>query len=447
MAALGGADARALGGMPAPTLSQLPCPSPTRLLLHVWIVVRPRAYAIQVPASSNMLVSALKHTLVAKHALASDTALLRIFLNGKELDDATSFAMLGFFEGDVVLAVGVFPRDVTSLASTSMYMRPCLPTHWPSELKQALDCALRSMSAGTAPHLAADGLSGSYFLLGDDDDGCTPDSGSKQVPVAVFKPRDEEYNAPLNPKGHARSMHHIIHDTGLRSGEGYVREAAAYVLDHEGFANVLPTGVVEAWHPRFNNVEQDARAVRSNKRVYGPPIRKVGSFQLFARGCLSASPSGAGITTLQAQALALLDMRLLNVDRNEDNAMVRKRADGTHELIPIDHGRILPPGLGVSDFEWGWMFWEQVREPILPEVAAYIERLDIEADVQLLRAVFGPHISDSSLLTLRTTTTFIKQAVRKGMNLIQIACCMCRDADHPNFSQLERLAEHSEHLL
>lgn len=52
--------------------------------------------------------------------------------------------------------------------------------------------------------------------------------------------------------------------------------------------------------------------------------------------------------------MAILDLRLMNLDRNGENIMVRSVDDGTGgrrlQLIPIDHGSCFPSDLGVSAF-------------------------------------------------------------------------------------------------
>mmetsp|Transcript_18859 Transcript_18859/g.30827 ORF Transcript_18859/g.30827 Transcript_18859/m.30827 type:complete len:514 (-) Transcript_18859:137-1678(-) len=81
---------------------------------------------------------------------------------------------------------------------------------------------------------------------------------------AVFKPIDEEPGTPscANSKGFV--MRH-----GIPAGEGYVREVAAYLLDHNSFAGVPPTVVVS-----------------------------LQSKQWWSRGSCSSSYSGSGVSTL-----------------------------------------------------------------------------------------------------------------------------------------------------
>lgn len=52
--------------------------------------------------------------------------------------------------------------------------------------------------------------------------------------VAAFKPRDEEPFAPLNPKKFQGKLGQQGIRKGLRSGEAYLREVAACLLDQVG---------------------------------------------------------------------------------------------------------------------------------------------------------------------------------------------------------------------
>lgn len=66
--------------------------------------------------------------------------------------------------------------------------------------------------------------------------------------VAIFKPVDEEPHAPNNPRGMKGEFGSTTCRESLRSGELTVREVTAYLLDHEGFASVPPTGLVKLGH-------------------------------------------------------------------------------------------------------------------------------------------------------------------------------------------------------
>ena len=128
---------------------------------------------------------------------------------------------------------------------------------------------------------------------------------------------------PNNPKGHAGNGEHGLRPF-LKPGEGYIRETASYILDYANFCKVPPTTIVHCEHtvfhyPRGQNGER-------------PSFPKLGSLQKFIPSSETfedISPSKVGV--LELQKIALLDMRLLNCDRNASNILVvRKQLQHQH---------------------------------------------------------------------------------------------------------------------
>jgi hypothetical protein len=152
-------------------------------------------------------------------------------------------------------------------------------------------------------------------------------------------------------------------------------------------------------------------------------------------------------------------------------------------LIPIDHTYSLPDRLGVDWSDWIWLSWPQVKEPCDEETKvpfspspffpllfllhvllttdfvsqAYIEKLDIEADIQLLRSNLSirepclhimrfilccPSSSFFYAVTVcvscRITGMLLKKGVARGLTLYQIASIICRNHDEEP-SELENL--------
>ena len=44
------------------------------------------------------------------------------------------------------------------------------------------------------------------------------------------------------------------------------------------------------------------------------------------------------------------------------NILVKKGACGDHELVPIDHGYVLPDSF--QDISFEWLYWPQARAPL-----------------------------------------------------------------------------------
>lgn len=64
--------------------------------------------------------------------------------------------------------------------------------------------------------------------------------------------------------------------------------------------------------------------------------------------------------------IALLSTRLsqskgLQLVLHAGNILVKKAASGNHELVPIDHGYVLPDTF--QDISFEWLYWPQARAP------------------------------------------------------------------------------------
>jgi len=94
---------------------------------------------------------------------------------------------------------------------------------------------------GLIPTLIPDGTSGTYNMR----------NLNKEV-VALFKPIDEEAFAPNNQKGYVGKFGQEGFRKGILSGEGSIREVAAYLLDKDNYFGVPETTFVEMTHPTFN---------------------------------------------------------------------------------------------------------------------------------------------------------------------------------------------------
>lgn len=293
-----------------------------------------------------------------------------------------------------------------------------------------------------------EGSGGVYFMRS---------SSSKYGPVAVFKPLDEEPGMSNNPKGRANETLREY----FAPGQGCFREVAAYVFDVKHFCNVPPTALVYCEHPVFN--------VNDNKVRRTP---KVGSLQAF----LDSYSDFEGMSTslfsdFEIQKIALLDLRILNCDRNSANILVRQKetrgqgrdyrsysnltdsdeeaavAPGTSpefmsfdldhehtndsavewELIPIDHGYSMPSRLKVCDWDWVWFGLPAVKRPICPEIREYVKTLDI--DKIIAEALEFTQLSEDCIYLLRCAHHFVVSGIENGLTLHEIASLMARVDD------------------
>ena len=397
-----------------------------------------------------------------------------LYHGGRCLIDTERLAEVGVSDGALLLiAIADAAADAADAASSLVAYHG---TPWPAPLLLALSQARAGLELGLAPHLSVEGEGGTYFMpmqRESDGDERRPPAESDVAFVACFKPRDEETFAPRNPKRFVGAFGTPTLRVGVLSGEAYARECAAFLLDHGGFAGVPPTALVRCSHAGFNN---DGAHLHS----------KLGSFQLFVDGATPVEDFGpTRLPVEEVQKIALFDLRLMNLDRNGDNLLVkwvmreetqlatstppainsasssggggggvgsgggawRRAAAGRRKvlvpsLVPIDHGFILPSDLGLAWCDWCWMGWPQVRAPLSPAFVAYVAALDAERDIALLKAALGPAIRPACYTTLRVTTLVLQRGVAAGMNLADIASCLARVGDDLSESSLlERMVE------
>jgi hypothetical protein len=216
---------------------------------------------------------------------------------------------------------------------------------------------------GQTPKIASEGSGGVYFMR----DRCGLTN------VAVFKPMDEEPMALNNPRGFAAASHGEGLRRGSRSGEGALREVAAFLLDHppspspspspaespggiisktrskleiEGFSGVPPTTMIECSHSSFHYASDSWPPMHSKKA-------KKGSLQRFVHALSSCEDMGSSrFPVEEVHKISVLDVRLANTDRNAGNILVSRREDGELKLVPIDHGYCLPTKVSFMHFKW-----------------------------------------------------------------------------------------------
>lgn len=175
--------------------------------------------------------------------------------------------------------------------------------------------------------------------------------------MAIFKPIDEEPYAPNNPRGHQAPFGSPSFRPGILSGEVCVREVAAYLLDHKNFSKVPPTTFVEVIHQSlkyvpFTGMEvttdtymdimkslirpvnlDETLFVTLNKTSESKDLStsvslsklkkakaglKFGSLQCFQdnEGAIENFSSDM-FSKDEVHKIAILDIRILNLDRNE----------------------------------------------------------------------------------------------------------------------------------
>ena len=311
----------------------------------------------------------------------------------------------------------------------------------PKSLQRLVQQSRRGLALGFKPALAPDGSGGSYFL-----------SDARKKRVGVFKPADEEPFAENNPRGYvphsptctSREDGEWLRQ-GIRPGELCLREVAAFLLDHDGFSGVPMTTLAEARHPALHTAgahwtlgEGGAGVgVHSLNSPLSPAgkgssqdlVKKVGSFQEYIHAeCTMDDLSPSKILVDEVHKIAIMDIRLMNADRNVANILCQRiPEDPDHfRLVPIDHGYSLRSKCDVAWFDWCWLDWPQTKEPLSRASREYVLGLDIEADVRLLQERLN--MPNDVLDYFRSSCQILKAGVRAGLTLYEICSgILCRN--------------------
>jgi len=264
-----------------------------------------------------------------------------------------------------------------------------VPEYQEAPPEPALVVEARSLfKSGGELTLSEEGVGGTYFLKSGDS------------PVGIFKPSDEEPGGLNDPKG-------LVQTPLLPPGGGAARECAAFVLDRDRFAGVPETYLLSAV---------------SHQKLHTPD-EKSGSIQRFVPNKGDSSSYGTSLWSVEnVHRIGILDIRIFNMDRNNENILVQERDDGLH-LVPIDHTYSLPPVSALDGAYFEWQYWPQAKKPFSPECKAYVLSIDIGKDVEDLQSLGIP---EDCIMTMVVTTMLLKEAISAGWPLYDIACLMAR---------------------
>lgn len=177
---------------------------------------------------------------------------------------------------------------------------------------------------------------------------------------------------------------------------------------------------------------------------------KVGSLQEFVRhDDVVSDLSPNQFSVHQVHKIVLLDMRLLNTDRNDANILVRKKRSATtgqveYELIPIDHGYCLPQFLEIAWCDWCWYNWPQLKQPLSTEDREYILSLSALNESEALSKKIP--LRRACRRNMLIAGMIVQKGVKANLVLYDIARIMCRDdLDAP--SVLERMCLEAFHQV
>lgn len=238
-----------------------------------------------------------------------------------------------------------------------------------------------------------------------------------------------------------------VNGHGIPEGEATMREVAASLIDYDGFYGVPKTAIVKIHH--WETLGMKRALLKFPKLVEFEGITKIGSLQQFIDNDGSSedvSPSFFSVD--EVHKIGILDLHLMNVDRNEGNILIKKRTNETkctYELIPIDHGFCIPKYTQIDGTYWAWLCWPQSKVPFSPKMLKHIEEIDVEHDALILKSQLG--ISNECLRSMKVSTLLLKKGITHGFVLYDLGSFASRsldDFDTP--SALERvIAQTDEH--
>ncbi|PUZ57296.1 hypothetical protein GQ55_5G418900 [Panicum hallii var. hallii] len=266
--------------------------------------------------------------------------------------------------------------------------------------------AAAAIASGTRLVPAQSGLGGALLLTGS--------RGGEHV--AVIKQLDDTA-APGSPW------------IGGYESQAVLREVAAFLLDHDGFASVEPTALIKISRPAMPAT--------------------MASIQRFVAHEYDAGELGPSrFSVASVHRVGILDIRLLNIDRHAGNILV-KNPPSSHsasapppplDLVPIDHSLCLPEQLDDPYFEW--LHWPQSSLPFSDDELAYVASLDPFKDAETLRAEL-PSLKEPAVRILTLCTIFLKRAAAVGLCLADIGDMMTREfmAQEEGLSTLEALCK------
>jgi len=277
-----------------------------------------------------------------------------------------------------------------------------------------VEAVRHSLALKNSVELCPDGVGGTYFIKDQDNHY-----------IGLFKPIDEEPGAKLNPK-------QLLNNPLMPPGGGAIREVVAYLLDLKHSAGVPETLIVHNMlHQNFNN--QDKSQITP----------KTGSLQKYINNLGYSDSMGSSCFFLDdVHHIGILDIRILNLDRNEENMLIVKDDRCQIRLVPIDHAYCLPESLD-DDIYFQWFNWRQAKIPFNEKTLQLIQEIDIEADSILLEKL---GISKKAIGFMRLASILLKRGAIEGkMTLFQIASWISPRRNE--VSQFKKLVERTNELV
>jgi hypothetical protein len=142
----------------------------------------------------------------------------------------------------------------------------------------------------------------------------------------------------------------------------------------------------------------------------------------------------------EVHKIAILDLRILNCDRNEANILVVKKLITNSKgastlltnLIPIDHGLSFPDNFEIYNHQIVWMSYKQTEMPLSKQSLQFIDSIDPVQDCITLREKLG--FREICLRNFRVAQIFLKKTAKAGFTLHQIGKFVYREEEDSDWS-------------
>lgn len=95
-------------------------------------------------------------------------------------------------------------------------------------------------------------------------------------------------------------------------------------------------------------------------------------------------------------------------------------------FVHLTYKLIFLLSLQFEDCTFDWLYWPQARQPYSSDTIEYINSLDAEQDIALLK-FYGWDIPLECARTLRISTMLLKKGVERGLTPFVIGSLMCRE--------------------
>ena len=352
----------------------------------------------------------------------------------------------------------------------------------PNSLKNIVEEAKIGFTRGLKPKLIEDGTSGVYQIR-----------NIYKETIAIFKPFDEEPNTPNNQKGYTGQFGAESFRRGILSGEATLREEATFLLDTISRTkskykfDVPATTFVEMCHRTFNINQQELKVMENDEKVnrggviqrflyenlrgkskeinegsddfylsnmkYKYIPKKYGTLQKFIKSTgVVADYSYSLFSVEEAHKIMILDFRILNCDRNDENILLIKKNKKSsknnekfYKLVPIDHAYSFPSCLEIGDFEICWMSWSQAKIPFTEAEKKYIDSINIIEDMENLNKYI--FLRPECWKYFRISNTVLKICTKYNLTPYEIGSLLYHDDyDNKTPSKIKLIVEKTEKL-